>query len=133
MTLAARIDDYGKPAWIATAVLAFIIWWPLGVALLAYIFWSGRMGCWNRRNVDHWRDKGEHWMRSRTSGYGFRSSGNRAFDDYKAETLRRLEDEQKEFFEFLDRLRKSKDQAEFDQFMAERARRTPPSPAAEVI
>ena len=36
-----------------------------------------------------------------------------------AETPRRL-------FAFLDRLRKSKDQAEFDQFMADRARRTPP-------
>jgi hypothetical protein len=128
MTLAARIDDYGKPAWIATAILAFIIWWPLGLGLLAYLLWSGRMGCWNRKDVDHWRGKGERWMRSHGQGHGFRSSGNRAFDDYKAETLRRLEDEQKEFFDFLDRLRKSKDQAEFDQFMADRARRTPPAP-----
>jgi hypothetical protein len=85
------------------------------------------MGCWKRKDIDHWRGKGEQWMRSRGRGFGFSSSGNRAFDDYKAETLRRLEDEQNEFFEFLDRLRKSKDQAEFDQFMAERARRTPPA------
>jgi len=127
MTLAARIDDYGKPAWIAAAILALIIWWPLALGLVAYLFWSGRMGCWNRKNVDQWRDKGEHWMRSRGRGFGFSSSGNRAFDEYKAETLRRLEDEQSEFFEFLDRLRKSKDQAEFDQFMADRARRTPPT------
>lgn len=48
------------------------------------------------------------------------SSGNRAFDEYRAETLRRLEDEQREFMEFLDRLRHAKDKAEFDQFMAER-------------
>jgi hypothetical protein len=127
MTLAARIDDYGKPAWSAAVILALIIWWPLGVALVAYLFWSRRMGCWNRKDVDHWRGKGERWMRSRGQGFGFSSSGNRAFDDYKAETLRRLEDEQQEFFEFLDRLRKSKDQAEFDQFMADRARRTPPA------
>jgi hypothetical protein len=127
MTLAARIDDYGKPAWIAAVILALIIWWPLGLALVAYLFWSKRMGCWNRKHVDQWRDKGEQWMRSRGRGFNFSSSGNRAFDDYKAETLRRLEDEQNEFFEFLDRLRKSKDQAEFDQFMADRARRTPPT------
>ena len=52
------------------------------------------------------------------------SSGNRAFDEYRAEALRRLEDEQKEFSEFLERLRKARDQQEFDQFMAERRNRT---------
>jgi len=56
------------------------------------------------------------------------SSGNRAFDEYRDETLRRLEDEQREFLEFLDRLRHAKDKGEFDQFMAERRsyRETPP-------
>jgi hypothetical protein len=52
-----------------------------------------------------------------------RSSGNSAFDEYREETLRRLEEEQKEFRDFLDRLRQAKDKAEFDQFMAERRRR----------
>jgi hypothetical protein len=55
------------------------------------------------------------------------SSGNRAFDEYRTETLRRLEEEQREFKEFLNRLRHAKDKAEFDQFMAERSRR-PQSP-----
>jgi hypothetical protein len=54
-----------------------------------------------------------------------RSSGNRAFDEYRTETLRRLEDEQREFKEFLQRLRMAKDKAEFDQFMAERRSPTP--------
>ena len=36
------------------------------------------------------------------------------------ETLRRLEEEQREFRDFLDRLRMAKDKSEFDQFMAER-------------
>jgi hypothetical protein len=57
------------------------------------------------------------------NGSGYRPtgpSGNRAFDEYRAETLRRLEDEQREFMDFLDRLRHAKDKAEFDQFMAER-------------
>ena len=35
-------------------------------------------------------------------------------------TLRRLEDEQREFKEFLKRLRVAKDRAEFDQFMNDR-------------
>jgi len=51
------------------------------------------------------------------------SSGNRAFDDYRTETLRRLEDEQREFKEFLERLRFAKDRVEFDQFMTERRNR----------
>ena len=56
---------------------------------------------------------GSMWRRSA-------SSGNSAFDEYKADTLRRLEDEQQEFVNFLDRLRQAKDKAEFDQFMADR-------------
>jgi hypothetical protein len=53
-----------------------------------------------------------------------RSSGNRAFDEYREETLRRLEEEQREFREFLVRLRQAKDKQEFDQFMSERRART---------
>jgi hypothetical protein len=59
-----------------------------------------------------------------------RSSGNLAFDEYREATLRRLEDEQREFQDFLERLRHAKDKAEFDQFMADR-RRKPDEPAAE--
>jgi hypothetical protein len=50
----------------------------------------------------------------------FGSTGNRAFDEYRSETLRRLEEEATEFHAFLQRLRHAKDKAEFDQFMAER-------------
>jgi len=57
------------------------------------------------------------------------SSGNHAFDEYRSETLRRLEDEQKEFASFLDRLRFAKDKSEFDQFMAERRPGNNPPPA----
>ena len=61
------------------------------------------------------------------------ASGNRAFDEYRAETLRRLEDEQREFKEFLDRLRHAKDKAEFDEFMAERRRQQGPAPYPQEI
>jgi hypothetical protein len=49
-----------------------------------------------------------------------RGSGNRAFDDYREQTLKRLEEEQREFREFLERLRFAKDREQFDQFMSER-------------
>ena len=58
-----------------------------------------------------------------------RTSGNRAFDEYRAETLRRLEQEQQEFAAFLDRLRFAKDKAEFDAFMDARRNPQPPSDA----
>jgi hypothetical protein len=65
------------------------------------------------------------------SGSSGRSSGNRAFDEYRSETLNRLEEEQREFREFLQRLRMAKDKAEFDQFMAERRNRPEPPPAPQ--
>jgi Protein of unknown function (DUF2852) len=43
------------------------------------------------------------------------------------ETLRRLEEEQTEFRDFLDRLRHAKDKEEFDQFMAQHRPRPTPS------
>ena len=61
----------------------------------------------------------------------FSRTGNVAFDKYRDETLRRLEDEQKSFTEFLEQLRAAKDQAEFDDFMTNRARRPAEKPAAE--
>ena len=62
-------------------------------------------------------------VRSGRDWFGPASSGNRAFDDYREETLKRLEDEQREFKDFLARLRFAKDRAEFDQFMTERRER----------
>lgn len=78
------------------------------------------MGCGNRMQ---WKNYLAGEARKFGGGFGpFRSTGNRAFDDYREETLRRLEEEANEFQSFLQRLRHAKDKAEFDQFMAERAR-----------
>jgi len=122
MPIAARIDEFGKPAWIVLMILGFWAWWPLGLAILAFTIGSGRMGCWNHHGVNRWQDKMDR-MRSKVDWTTPPSSGNRAFDDYRADTLRRLEDEQREFKEFLQRLRFANDRAEFDQFMAERRNR----------
>ena len=132
MDVAAKLDDIGKPAWIGVMVLGFILFWPVGLAILIYLFWSGRMGCWKRDKTDGMqRARGRWYAPNGGAGWGRSdSSGNSAFDEYREETLRRLEDEQKEFMEFLDRLRQAKDKAEFDQFMADR-RRNPQGPAAD--
>ena len=80
---------------------------------------------WDRKvarmqdKMERMRARMDH-VRSRSDWFGPTSSGNRAFDDYRAETLKRLEDEQREFKEFLERLRVAKDRAEFDEFMGAR-------------
>jgi hypothetical protein len=139
MPITAKLDELGKPAWVALIVLGFMVWWPIGLSVLAFTIWSGRMGCGHHGGHDRWQHKMERmqrkmdWMRSRMSGGPWNggwnyapSSGNRAFDEYRTDTLRRLEEEQREFREFLDRLRFAKDKTEFDQFMAERRNRQMP-------
>jgi Protein of unknown function (DUF2852) len=129
MTLAAKLDDLGNPAWIALTVVSFLIWWPLGLVTLGYLIGSGRMARWTGCGARRW----QHQAQGNPGGWsGMRSgsSGNRAFDEYRTETLRRLEEEQREFKAFLDRLRHAKDKAEFDQFMAERNHR-PRDPAPQ--
>ncbi|MEL7543767.1 MAG: DUF2852 domain-containing protein, partial [Pseudomonadota bacterium] len=42
------VDQYGKGAWIALMVLGFIAFWPIGLAVLGFLIWSGRMGCSKR-------------------------------------------------------------------------------------
>ena len=128
MPLAARIDEYGRPAWIALMILGFIIFWPLGLALLAFIIWSGRMG-WKSGSCGWHHGHGHAHMGGRGTWWTPPTSGNRAFDEYREETLKRLEQEQSEFKDFLDRLRFAKDKTEFDQFMAER--RTRPAGGSE--
>ncbi len=109
------LDARGKGAWIAAMVLGFILFWPVGLAFLAYMIWSKRMFS-NRTSMMSGRAR--HMAPAR-----FRGTGNVAFDSYKADMLRRLEDEQDAFETFLQRLRESKDKAEFDQFMQDRETR----------
>jgi hypothetical protein len=135
MTIAQKLDDFGKPAWIVLTILGFMAWWPIGLAILAFAIGSGRMGCRHGRGVGRWQHEFGRWqqeggdrMRQAASWWHQpRSSGNRAFDEYRTDTLRRLEDEEREFRDFLHRLRMAKDKTEFDQFMAERRSRTAPS------
>lgn len=108
----AWLDNKGKGAWIAAMVLGFIFVWPVGLALLLYMIWSKRMFSKSRSMTC-----GRRRMHTMTS------TGNSAFDSYRDEMIRRLEDEQKNFEDFLQRLREAKDKSEFDQFMDEREKK----------
>ena len=95
--------------------------------------WEGRLDRKMARmqeKMQRVRERMESYRGPAGRGFGPASSGNHAFDDYRSETLKRLEDEQREFKDFLERLRFAKDRAEFDQFMAERRERPfEPGPA----
>jgi Protein of unknown function (DUF2852) len=123
-----------KPEWspitIALMVLGFIVFWPLGLAVLGYILWGEKFGG-SADRAGRWMNKQKTWARNcGPSGFGrqgFSGSGNVAFDDYRAEQLRRLEEERRRldeeieaFHEHMRNLRMARDREEFDRFMADR-------------
>ncbi len=136
-----KLDDWGRPGWLAAMIGGFVVFWPVGLVILSYMIWSGRMRCntwayaygdeprarWERKidrvqaKMDRMRSFfGDRESRSAERAPHFSPTGNRAFDDYREDTLNKLEQEADEFRSFLDRLRHAKDKAEFDLFMAER-------------
>ena len=129
-----------KPQWgpltIALMVLGFVIFWPLGLAMLAYILW-GEMFGGSADKVERFANRSRGWAekcgrnggpfaRQGFGGFGG-TSGNAAFDEYRAEQLRRLEEERKRldeevnaFHEHMRNLRMARDREEFDRFMRDR-------------
>lgn len=100
---------------------------------------TGRSGMWGgedrrerfERKMERMRERFGAWNSSQQVS-GFPSTGNRAFDEYREETLKRLENEARDFRSFLERLRMAKDKAEFDQFMADRRTR-PATGGSEIL
>ncbi|WBU55658.1 DUF2852 domain-containing protein [Paracoccus sediminicola] len=100
------LDGHGKKAWLMAMIAGFIFVWPVGLALLFYMIGSNRMFSCQKSSSRRYRRPA--------------SSGNSAFDAYREETLKRMEQEHEEFMAFMARLREARDKAEFDQFMKER-------------
>jgi hypothetical protein len=129
-----------KPQWgpltIALMVLGFVVWWPLGLAMLAYILW-GEMFGGSAEKAQHFVNRGRSWAENCGSRNGFRhngfrsQSGNAAFDEYRAAELRKLDEERKRldeevhaFHEYMRNLRMARDREEFDRFMRDKNRPT---------
>jgi uncharacterized membrane protein YgcG len=136
MNTTALIRPAWTPATIALMVLGFVVFWPLGLAMLAYIIWGDRLEGFKRdvnRATDgifagcrRGADKTHRW------GHGVSRTGNVAFDDWREKELERLAEERRkldetlaEFDDYVRELRRAKDQDEFDRFMANRSRSTP--------
>ena len=145
MNTSALIRPAWTPATIALMVIGFMVFWPLGLAMLAYIIWGDRLDGFKRdvnRATDgvfagcrRGADKAHRWGHGSTRA-GPRT-GNVAFDDWRDKELERLAEERKklddalaEFDEYARELRRAKDQEEFDRFMANR-KSNPPSPKSD--
>lgn len=123
-----ELDEIAEMAWLPVALLAALLVWRYRLALLAGPAGGGRLQAWRVGPVG----AAGSWIATK-AGLALRwvqgiqrssvaSSGNEAFDTYRNDALRRLEDEQREFRAFLERLRQARDQSEFDAFMADRAK-----------
>lgn len=138
MNTTALIRPAWTPATIALMVLGFVVFWPLGLAMLAYIIWGDRLDGFKRdvnkatdgifAGCRRGADKAHRW------GHGSARTGNVAFDDWRDKELERLAEERRkldealaEFDDYARELRRAKDQEEFDRFMAQRNRPTAPT------
>ena len=133
MTTTALIRPAWTPATIGLMVLGFMVFWPLGLAMLAYILWGDRFEGFKRGFRSEFRGAKEGFFgacRGRHARhYGPGRTGNVAFDEWREKELERLEEERrkldetlKEFDDYLRELRRAKDKEEFDRFMGERNR-----------
>ncbi len=125
-----------SPFEIVAMVLGFIVFWPIGLAILGYKFWQRRNGGPDLQAV-----AANTWSNARSAmsggsaprawrGFYAAPTGNRAFDEWKnaelgrlEEERRRLEDAHREFSDFVETIRKAKDREEFERFMNERRNR----------
>ena len=114
---------------LATMVLGFMVFWPIGLAVFAYKMWQRKSGADDLQTVmtAKWNEARAAWSRPSAWSWGPAGTGNVAFDQWKAAELarleaerRKLEDAAREFAEFLDNVRHAKDREEFERFMAER-------------
>ncbi len=120
-----------RPAWtpltIGLMVLGFIVWWPLGLAMLAYIVWGDQLHDVVRDGKSQFSNFGATKYAQSGHRTRRRATGNAAFDDYRSEELdrlrkerRKLDDEVKEFEEYLSNLSMARDREEFTRYMKER-------------
>ncbi len=126
---------------IVAMVLGFVVFWPIGLAVLGFKYWQKQSGGPDLKTfvTDKWQDaqtmmNTNSWSCGgavkRASRFYAASTGNMAFDEWREAELARLDEErrkldeaQREFSEYVEELRRAKDREEFDRFMAERRAR----------
>ena len=129
MTSRALIRPAWTPATIAMMIVGFMIYWPLGLAMIGYILWGDRLDMF-KRDVNETTDRVFGGLKRRgATAFTANRTGNVAFDDWRQAELSRLDEERRklheasaEFEAYARELRRAKDQEEFDRFMRDRKR-----------
>jgi uncharacterized protein DUF2852 len=130
------------PIELLAMILGFIVFWPIGLAILGFKIWqrkSGYPGDLTTAAREKWHEArsafGANWSGPR--GFYGRSTGNMAFDEWRAAEIARLEEERRkleeahrEFAAFVENIRRAKDREEFERFMSERRSRPAGGPTA---
>jgi hypothetical protein len=119
---------------IAAIIIVFLINPIAGLLVFLWRLWehAGRP-----RDISPMVGKMRSWFDDIAESFrggsfrGERTNGNSAFEEYKRETLERLErerqklrDQEREFGEFMAELRRTRDKEEFDRFMSSRGQAT---------
>ena len=125
-------------------VLGFIVFWPIGLAVLGWKFWQKKSG-YPGDIVSFGREKWANWTHGSggwgfaannwpASGFGMGSTGNRAFDEWRAAELG--DEKNEEACRRRARIREihgksppRRDREEFERFMD--AHRKPGSPVGQ--
>ena len=134
-----------RPLELVAMILGFIVFWPVGLAVIGLKLWQRRCGysgdvfSFAHERAEDIRNTCRNWKQGRWTTPGnagrndsatpFRmnSTGNSAFDEWRAGELARLEEErrkleqaEREFAAHIEELRRARDREEFERFMATR-------------
>jgi len=145
-----RYASRWTPFEVIAMVLGFIVFWPIGLAILGYKIFQRRHGGPDLQTLaaNKWQDArtmmasnaasgpwGATWSCGRAAArranrFYAAPTGNAAFDEWRQAELARLDEErrkldeaQREFAEYVEAIRRAKDREEFERFMAERRAR----------
>lgn len=123
MNQSALLRPDWTPATVALMVLGFVVFWPLGLAMLAYIMFGDRFQEF-KRGTNAKFDGVFAKCRGSYRASSAQSTGNVAFDDWRRAEIERIEAERTrldemraEFDNYMRELHRARDQEEFDRFM----------------
>ena len=133
-----------KPIELLAIILGFILFWPVGLAMLGWKIWQAKTayaGDFGQFAQEKWggfeKRSGLGEMARQFTGEGLASSGNTAFDDWRKAELPawkrkggRSSRRKRRSTDYVDGLRRAKDREEFERFMASRAQQGPASPGS---
>jgi hypothetical protein len=121
-----------SPVEILATVLGFMVYWPIGVGLIAWKLmrqngstrhdWFGNL---RSSFAGHGFGDAGAAFRADWSGFAPGRTGNAAFDEWRKSEIERLEAErrkleeaQREFAAFAEEARRARDREEFERFMS---------------